>query len=151
MLSMEETAPICRFLKTIAALLTESFGSIRCSLASDQTLSQHVSWFYYISNDVAYTLSLLDSNPRHTHQVKTEVHKSKDVFKSFINEDTSHDFLAANNDLQHLSPDGLNASEAEITNIKRNVQMNMVLIKEIYVHLQGLSSCYPYIDHYTFR
>ena len=27
----------------------------------------------------------------------------------------------------------------------------MALIKEVFIHLQGLSPYYPYVDHYTFR
>ena len=39
----------------------------------------------------------------------------------------------------------------EVDSIKRTISMQMNLLKEVYVHLQGFSSYYPYLDHFTVR
>lgn len=91
------------------------------------------------------------SNPRHVREVRTQKHASKDVFKNVQVEDTDINFLVANQDLQAVSFEGVTDVEEEIQKLKRSVQIQMPLIKEIYVHLQGQSSKYPFLDHYTIR
>ena len=40
----------------------------------------------------------------------------------------------------------LSIDEEERTKLERTIQNNMAMLKEIYIHLQGLSKNYPWID-----
>ena len=74
------------------------------------------------------------------------------MFRSAINNDeTDENYLLALNDQPLIMFDGMQASDDEIRNTKFIISSHISLIKEIYVHLQGKTNSYPFLDHYTIR
>ena len=47
--------------------------------------------------------------------------------------------------------DGLQCSDEDINKCQNILNNHVELLKEIFVHLQGKSNVYPYVDHYTIR
>ena len=73
------------------------------------------------------------------------------MFKSYIHEDTEVNFKCANSDLTYVSFEGLNMQEEDIKKVTKHIQLNMALIKEIFIYLQGFSTCFPNLDYFNFR
>ena len=57
----------------------------------------------------------------------------------------------AKNDLTYIKLDGLDATNVEMQSTERKIMAQIPLLKEIFIHLQGISKSYPYLDRFTIR
>ena len=89
------------------------------------------------------------ANPRHTKAIMKEKYATKNVFSDMPEEDAETDLLAAFNDVQHINFTGLSIDVDDPIKLKTAINQNMALIKEVFIHLQGKSVRYPYLDHPT--
>ena len=66
-------------------------------------------------------------------------------------DDSALNFACAEADFPAISLEHLVDDDRDVKKIKKCLSINMAYIKEIYIYLQGKSTKYPYIDHYTFH
>ena len=93
----------------------------------------------------------VDSKPRYLKKIQYEKYACKEVFKDVEIEDTDLHFAMTGFDWAGIDfQGGIALSEEEQPKLKRLLQLHMPLIKEIFVHLQGISEKFPFVDYFTF-